>query len=252
MRSTLAAGTDDHWYQPEMCALGARALADRLELARSRGRSADTDKFHRLAATFVDEASGHVEALGGEHATAPPRPCAFLATTRAEASRLGTSDPDLWTAAAAAWVHAHEPLGVAYCTYRAGEAALTAGARRTDGVDAVREAWRIASGLTGTTLLGEIERLAVRARIDLDPTEATPAPPSRRGQVAEDLGLTPREVEVLDQLARGRTDRQIAEHLFISKKTVSVHVSSILRKLDASNRVDAGEIAQHAGLGIDE
>jgi hypothetical protein len=37
--------------------------------------------------------------------------------------------------------------------------------------------------------------------------------------------------------------------LFISKKTVSVHVSSILRKLDAGNRVDAGEIGQRAGLG---
>jgi len=53
---------------------------------------------------------------------------------------------------------------------------------------------------------------------------------------------------VLAQLARGRTDRQIAEELFISRKTASVHVSNLLRKLDAGSRVEAGEIGQRAGL----
>ncbi len=46
----------------------------------------------------------------------------------------------------------------------------------------------------------------------------------------------------------GRTDRQIADELYISKKTASVHVSNILRKLDAANRIDAAEIGQRAGL----
>ena len=68
--------------------------------------------------------------------------------------------------------------------------------------------------------------------------------------VADDLGLTAREVEVLAELALGRTDRQIADELFISKKTVSVHVSNILRKLDATNRIDAAEIGQRAGLNL--
>ena len=67
--------------------------------------------------------------------------------------------------------------------------------------------------------------------------------------MASDLGLTSREVEVLGQLAVGKTDAQIAEQLFISKKTVSVHVSNLLRKLDVANRFDAGEIGQQAGLG---
>ncbi len=53
---------------------------------------------------------------------------------------------------------------------------------------------------------------------------------------------------MLAQLALGRTDRQIGEELFISKKTVSVHVSNILRKLDAGNRIEAAEIGQRAGL----
>ena len=46
---------------------------------------------------------------------------------------------------------------------------------------------------------------------------------------------------MLGQLAAGRTDREIAESLFISKKTASVHVSNLLRKLDVANRVEAGK-----------
>ena len=75
-----------------------------------------------------------------------------------------------------------------------------------------------------------------------------PLPAATNRSVADDLGLTPREVEVLGQLARGRTDRQIAEELFISKKTASVHVSNLLRKLDASNRIEAAEIGQRVLL----
>jgi DNA-binding NarL/FixJ family response regulator len=64
-----------------------------------------------------------------------------------------------------------------------------------------------------------------------------------------DLGLTPREVEVLGLLAEGPTDRQIAEHLFISRKTASVHVSNLLRKLEVGSRVEAGRIGQAHDLG---
>jgi DNA-binding NarL/FixJ family response regulator len=91
-----------------------------------------------------------------------------------------------------------------------------------------------------------VERLAERARITLAPAEPTTVSAAR--SVAEDLGLTPREVEVLAQLAKGRTDRQIAEELFISKKTASVHVSNLLRKLDAANRIEAAEIGQRLVL----
>jgi DNA-binding CsgD family transcriptional regulator len=57
------------------------------------------------------------------------------------------------------------------------------------------------------------------------------------------LGLTPREAEVLGLVARGYTNRQIAEQLVISVKTASVHVSHILAKVDARNRVEAAAIA---------
>ena len=60
---------------------------------------------------------------------------------------------------------------------------------------------------------------------------------------AEILGLTPREAEVLTLVARGYTNREIAAALVISVKTASVHVSHILRKLDAPNRLEAAAIA---------
>ena len=57
---------------------------------------------------------------------------------------------------------------------------------------------------------------------------------------------------MLGYLASGRTDRQIADALFISKKTVSVHVSNVLRKLDAENRQSAGEVGKRFELSADD
>jgi DNA-binding NarL/FixJ family response regulator len=63
--------------------------------------------------------------------------------------------------------------------------------------------------------------------------------------------LSAREVEVLDLVARGGTNAQIASALFLSQKTVRNHVSNILMKLPASDRHEAGEIGRSAGLGAD-
>jgi DNA-binding NarL/FixJ family response regulator len=56
--------------------------------------------------------------------------------------------------------------------------------------------------------------------------------------------LTAREHEVLDVLATGATNRAIAERLFISEKTVSVHVSNLIRKLGMTNRGAAAALAR--------
>ena len=69
----------------------------------------------------------------------------------------------------------------------------------------------------------------------------------RRGGDAP-YGLTGRELEVLRLVALGRSNAQIAEDLFISPKTVSVHVSSVLAKLQASSRTQAVATAQRTGL----
>jgi DNA-binding NarL/FixJ family response regulator len=65
---------------------------------------------------------------------------------------------------------------------------------------------------------------------------------------AQQLGLTPREAEVLALIAVGRTNRQIGDELFVSDKTASVHVSNILRKLGVKTRVDAAAVAQRLGI----
>jgi DNA-binding NarL/FixJ family response regulator len=65
------------------------------------------------------------------------------------------------------------------------------------------------------------------------------------------FGLTPREREVLALVADGRTNRQIAERLFISDSTAGVHVSNILGKLGVAGRGEAAAIAFRLGLVAD-
>jgi DNA-binding CsgD family transcriptional regulator/tetratricopeptide (TPR) repeat protein len=62
------------------------------------------------------------------------------------------------------------------------------------------------------------------------------------------FGLSGREREVLSQIVRGRTNREIGERLFISQKTVGVHVGNILAKLGVSGRVEAATVAIRLGL----
>jgi len=62
------------------------------------------------------------------------------------------------------------------------------------------------------------------------------------------LGLTPREHEVLLLVADGRTNREIGAELFMSEKTASVHVSRILAKLGVGGRVEAAAVAHRLGL----
>ena len=61
--------------------------------------------------------------------------------------------------------------------------------------------------------------------------------------------LTEREREILDHLARGRSNAAIAEMLYLSPRTVANHVSSILSKLHAADRTEAAIRARDAGLG---
>ncbi|MFP4635507.1 MAG: helix-turn-helix domain-containing protein, partial [Nitriliruptoraceae bacterium] len=61
----------------------------------------------------------------------------------------------------------------------------------------------------------------------------------------------PRQLDVLRLVAQGRTNQQIAEELFIAPKTASVHLSNILDKLGADNRLQAAAIARQHGIGDD-
>jgi DNA-binding CsgD family transcriptional regulator len=223
---TLAATTDDTLYTPQMCMLGIQALADRAEQERvtSRRSGGDSAEFHQLAAGLAARAEAAAAPRTPE-SSRTPQAWAYALMCRAEESRLRRSDPLRWN-------------GVALLRGR-GDRARAAGS--------LRQAWKITRDLGAFPLGARIEQLAQRARVELDATRPDPDPTP--ASVAADLGLTGREFEVLGYLAAGRSDGQIAEELFISKKTASVHVSNLLRKLDASNRFEAGEIGQRVGLG---
>ena len=96
-------------------------------------------------------------------------------------------------------------------------------------------------------MLQEIELLARRAAVNLPAhVEAAETVASVDEPTAPDplAALTPRERLVLDRLADGESNREIARALFISEKTASVHVSHILAKLGVSSRVQAGMFGQ--------
>jgi DNA-binding NarL/FixJ family response regulator len=80
--------------------------------------------------------------------------------------------------------------------------------------------------------------------------EAGPAliPPPRRASPFGDARLSPREQEVLALVAEGRSNKAIAEALFVSPNTVKTHVASLLAKLHADTRVQLAAIAAQQRL----
>ncbi|MBK7939937.1 MAG: response regulator transcription factor [Lewinellaceae bacterium] len=75
-----------------------------------------------------------------------------------------------------------------------------------------------------------------------------PQPDQPREKVLEDLGITPRELEVLELVARGLSNQEIADHLFVSLNTVKTHTSNVFNKLDAQRRTQAIQKAKALGL----
>jgi len=143
-------------------------------------------------------------------------------------------------AAADAWRRLGRPYLRAKALARAAHAAARAGDR--DGAAArLREALPLVAPLGARPLIADIEALARRVGAALTGPGAEAA---RR-----DLGeLTPRELEVLRLVALGRSNRDIAGELFISVKTVSVHVSNILAKLGVATRGEAAALAVRRSL----
>ena len=108
----------------------------------------------------------------------------------------------------------------------------------------------------GSTAGADEEReLAVAGATELQATPlldrlgaAHPGPSADGHRDIEPGGLTPRELEVLAVMAAGRSNSEIGQQLFISRKTASVHVSNILAKLGASSRTEAVALARRRGL----
>ncbi|MGB8878422.1 MAG: response regulator transcription factor, partial [Solirubrobacteraceae bacterium] len=105
-----------------------------------------------------------------------------------------------------------------------------------------------AAALGAGWLNGEIEGLAARGRIRLTDVPAAESPERGESEVEDPFGLTRRERQVLELVARGSTNREIGEQLFMAEKTASVHVSRILAKLGVRSRTEAAGLAHRLGL----
>ncbi|MFJ4778416.1 AAA family ATPase [Streptomyces sp. NPDC088762] len=153
-----------------------------------------------------------------------------------------------WTAVEEAVRPLERPYLLARARHRLAEALLAAGGDRESAADLLRAAHATADGLGSRRLREDLALLAQRARLPLT-AGATPAePPVPQADPVEALGLTSRERDVLRLVAAGSTNRKIAEELFISPKTASVHVSNILAKLGVAGRGEAAAVAHRLRL----
>ncbi|MDJ0379511.1 helix-turn-helix transcriptional regulator [Streptomyces sp. G-G2] len=202
-------------------------------------------------------AEGHAAAVAALRtaalALAAPVPvwAAHADFVRAELLRAEDADtPAGWTALEAAIRPLDRPYLLARARHRLAESLLATGGDRERAATLVRAAHTTAERLGSRRLREDLALLARRGRLQLTaPDEAAaPAPAGPDADPAESLGLTSRERDVLRLVAAGRTNRQIAEELFISPKTASVHVSNILAKLGVAGRGEAAALAHRLRL----
>jgi DNA-binding CsgD family transcriptional regulator len=167
-----------------------------------------------------------------------PVMAAYRATARADAARAGgVGDRPAWSAATAAWDALGHPYPLAYALLRSAEAAVADGDREEASALLSRAA-DLTGRLGAKPLHAEIDLVARRSRLTVAGREP--------GHQA--FGLTAREQQVLRLVADGRSNRDIAEELFISAKTASVHVSNILAKLSVTSRGEAAATAHRLRL----
>lgn len=143
-----------------------------------------------------------------------------------------------WTAAASAWERIDRPYDEAVAQLLAAEATYAAHDRRSAKAR-LDAALGSAQRLGAVPLIGRAEDLARRAGARV------PARPTSRDHPSR---LTPRELDVLALLAEGLTNPQVAQRLFLSPKTVGIHVSRVLEKLDVHTRGAAVAEARRRGL----
>jgi DNA-binding CsgD family transcriptional regulator len=171
------------------------------------------------------------------------RVVALLALLDAERGRVeGRNDPRAWAIALGRWEGLGRPFQVAYARFREAEAILAARGDRDDVKRDLDAAAAIASELGAQPLADLVRTLARQARIAL--SEGTGGAEVAGGQHF----LTSRESEVLRLICAGWTNQQIADALFITRKTASVHASNIMAKLGAANRGEAAALGLRLGL----
>ncbi len=213
----------------------ANAMAEAARLGADPARPPETAERARRVSALVGELVSAASAHGAAQR-------AHRASVRARLAAVDPREPaerlELWAESVAAWEATPMRLNLAADLLRAAEAAVAAG-ERDRALPWLRRAHAIAVECGAQPLANACAGLARRMGAGLVEDVAPPAAPA---------GLTPRETEVARLLALGRTNAQIAEQLFITPKTASVHVSNILAKLRVPNRAAAGARLRELGL----
>lgn len=215
---TVSAGTpagvpsDEVWEAWALCVRtlpeGQSSAAD--VVAAVRADLAARPRTGRIGAAFRAEVERHLAAPPGD-----------------DGSR-GPAVADRWLALGRPWDAAWCRLFEAECAARVGD--------RDRAATALAEAWHTADRLGAAPLRERVETAARQWRVH------------GVGRAEPAAGLTTRETEVLALLAEGLTNAQIAERLFMSPKTASVHVSHLIAKLGVANRTEAAAVAHRRGL----
>jgi ATP/maltotriose-dependent transcriptional regulator MalT len=232
-------------YGWPLLATAAQAAVDVLTLPAAARTEADAESAESVLEAVRIE-SAKLNAAGRVQ-------LAHRATVSAELARIDASqDESRWRTVADAWGALGEPYAQCYALYRLAETALATAPDRALASSALSRAAAIAEDLGARPMADDIAILARRARISLvgSSTRLSADGAAERPHAGEPdrLGLTPREYEVLRLITAGQANAAIAAQLFISAKTVSVHVSNILAKLGVASRGEAAALAHRLRL----
>ncbi|WP_175477187.1 helix-turn-helix transcriptional regulator [Ruania alba] len=224
-------------------ALGVTAAADLAAQARRRHAEDAVAEAVSSGEWFAEVVSRACAEGLPRGATIGPEGRGWVARAEAESARLhGADSREVWTAVVDAFGYG-DRYQQAIAQWRLAEALLERAREDSSADDAARGATELgrametARELGAAPLIAALEALARRHRVQVSGVRLA----------ATDL-LTPRERSVLELVAQGLTNRVIGEQLYISEKTVSVHLTRVMAKLGAHSRTDAVARAMSDGL----
>ena len=239
---------------PHMCEwlipLAARALADQIQATRDAENDPSylltrlddlTDRFPEVIRDFGEQDGGwrlQLAALDDLYQAEVGR------------ARQQPDNGEQWVRAADGLSDAMLAWEECYSCWRGAESLLIHGGTpaRSQAATILRRGLDLAEGLGASPIKAELERLASSARIRTDRAWAVVDPADQSPALR---ALTPREREILELVVAGHTYGEIARALVISEKTVSSHISNLLRKTGTANRVDLSRLATRTAQAND-